>query len=186
MPELPPYPIVVGVTGHRDIAPEARDAVRAAVHAVLGGLTAEFGTVLHVMTVLADGADQLVADEAEKLDLKTIAVSPMPIATYRATVVNSDGLDHHWDRAVLKLELPELCNPADAGQKELHHEQLGALLSHRCHLLLALWDGLPAAATQAGAPKRGGTADVVRMRREGEHDVVGFGKSPLFAGAGSR
>jgi tetratricopeptide (TPR) repeat protein len=28
--------------------------------------------------------------------------------------------------------------------------------------------------------------DVVRMRHEGEHDVAGFGKSPLFAGAGSR
>ena len=110
----------------------------------------------------------------------------MPLATYRATVTNRDRLDHHWDRAVLKLELPELCDPAGPGYDELHYEQLGALLSRRCHLLLALWDGLPTAAAQGGAPARGGTADVVRMRREGEHDVAGFGKSPLFAGAGSR
>jgi hypothetical protein len=63
---------------------------------------------------------------------------------------------------------------------ELHYEQLGALLSRRCHLLLALWDGI------ATAPGRGGTADVVRIRQQGEHDADGFIKSPLFAGAGSR
>jgi len=42
-PDLPSYPIVVEVTGHRDIASEAQDAVCAAVHAVLEGLRAAFG-----------------------------------------------------------------------------------------------------------------------------------------------
>jgi hypothetical protein len=188
MPDLWPYPIVVGVTGHRDLASDAQEGVSAAVHAVLEGLQAEFGDALHVMTALADGADQLVADEAEKLDLKTIAVSPMPLATYRVTVAvaNRDRLDHHWDRAVLKLELPELCDPATPGYAERHYGQLGALLARRCHLLLALWDGLPAAAAQGGAPKHGGTADVVRMRQHGEFDFEGFRSSPLFVRAGSR
>ena len=153
MPDPPPYPIVVGVTGHRDIVSEAEEAVRVAVHAVLEGLKAEFGDALHVMTALADGADQLVAEEAEKLGLKTIAVSPMPFATYRATVANQDGLDHQWDRAVLKLVLPELCDPAEPGYNELHYEQLGALLSRRCHLLLALWDGLPPPWRRAALPR---------------------------------
>ena len=86
--------------------------------------------------------------------------------------------DHHWKRAALQLALSELCARNEPAYDELHYEQLGVLLSRRCHLLLALWDGLPGS--------RGGTDEVVRMRREGEHDVDGFVKSPLFAGAGSR
>jgi len=187
-PSSSPYPIIVGVTGHRDIAPERQDAVRAALQTVLTGLHARFGDALHLMTALADGADQLVADVAENLvagngkkaSLKIIAVSPMPLATYRATVTNKEKLAHHWDRAALRLELPDLGPPGAADYDEPQYEQLGALLSRRSHLLLALWDGQP-----PGGP-RGGTAWVVHMRQQGEHDVAGFRDSPLFAGAFSR
>jgi hypothetical protein len=179
-PQLPPYPIVVGVTGHRDITHGARDAVRARVHVVLKELKAEFGDALHVMSALADGADQLVAEVAQGLGVATIAVLPMPFDTYRATVANWEKLDHYWDRAVLKFVLPELSTPDYADYAELHYEQLGALLSRRCHLLLALWDGV------CGDASPGGTADVVGMRWEGEHYAEGFKKSPLFEGSGSR
>ena len=184
----PPYPIIVGVTGHRDIGPEAEPAIRDAVRGVLTGLHAQFGDALHVMTALADGADQLVANAAEKLDasdgtntsLKIIAVSPMPLITYRATVSDKTKLAHHWDRAVPRMELPELSSSAAAGYDEVQYEQLGALLSRRSHLLLALWDGL------SRDEPRGGTASVVRTRQLGEHAVAGFRDSPLFAGAFSR
>src|SRR5438552_2554065 len=112
-PDLPSYPIVVGVTGHRDIASEAQDAVCAAVHAVLEGLRAAFGAALHIMTALADGTDQLVADAAEVLGLKITAVSPMPLATYRATVANKDRLDHHWKRAALRANQSSFAGAAD-------------------------------------------------------------------------
>jgi hypothetical protein len=178
--DLPPYPIVVGVTGHRDITDDALDAVRSCVHDVLNELKTEFGDALQVIIALADGADQLVADVAESLVIETIAVSPMPLDTYRATVANCEKLDYHWDRSVLKFALPELCGSDHPGYAELHYQQLGALLSRRCHLLLALWDG---DSTDA-AP--GGTADVVRMRRGGEYGAEGFINSPLFEGSGSR
>jgi hypothetical protein len=178
--QLPLYPIIVGVTGHRDITEEARDAVRARVHAVLQELKAEFGGALHMITALADGADQLVAEVAEALGVATIAVLPMPFDTYRATVANWEKLDRHWDRAVLKFALPELSAPDHPDYAELHYEQLGALLSRRCHLLLALWDGVCGDATP------GGTADVVGMRWGGEHHTEGFKNSPLFEGSGSR
>jgi hypothetical protein len=60
-----PYPIIVGVTGHRDIAPAGIPAVRSAVRAVLDELRGVFRDALHVMTALADGADaaQPLADE---------------------------------------------------------------------------------------------------------------------------
>jgi hypothetical protein len=114
-PQHPPYPIVVGVTGHRDIKREARDAVRARVHAGLTELKAEFAGALHMITALADGAHQLVAEVAEGLGVETIVVSPMPLDTHRATVANWEKLDHYWDRAVLKFALPELSASGSPG-----------------------------------------------------------------------
>ena len=119
LPVPPPYPIIVGVTGHRDIAPGQREAVRAALQTVLTSLYAEFGDALHVMTALADGADQLAADVAEELvapggksaSLKLIAVSPMPLATYREKVTDKDSLTHHWSRAALRSSCPTSVHP---------------------------------------------------------------------------
>src|SRR5438309_1054514 len=72
------YPIVVGVTGHRDIAASALPAVRSSVCSVLKGLQQRCGNALYVMTALADGADQEVADVAEEIGIALIAVAPMP------------------------------------------------------------------------------------------------------------
>ena len=93
---------------------------------VLTGLHAQFGDALHVMTALADGAVQLVANAAEKLDasdgtdtsLKIIAVSPMPLITYRATVSDKTKLAHHWTALYLRMELPEPSSSAAAGYDE--------------------------------------------------------------------
>ena len=57
MPTALPFPIILGVTGHRDVEPEQQDAVRTTLVAVLTGLYAQFGDALHLMTALADGAD---------------------------------------------------------------------------------------------------------------------------------
>ena len=173
----PYYPIIVGITGHRDIAPGAEPALRGAVRDILRGLADEVGDALYVMSALADGADQLVATEAEPLNL--IAVSPMPLDLYRATVSNRDGFDSLWHRAALRLELPILSDPAAPDFAELQYEQLGALLARRSHLLLALWDGMP-------EQRRGGTAAVVSMRRDGDHASAGVRASPLFIDASWR
>ena len=187
---IPPFPIIVGVTGHRDILPETEADLRASVGAVLAGLQKRFGAALHLMVSLTDGADLLAADVAESITgddgapLKLIAVSPMSIAAFRKTVTDTGRLDHHWKRAVLRLELPVLDGPKGTGDHELQYEQLGVLLSRRSHLLLALWDGLPPGL--APPPRRGGTAAVVRMRREGEDALPGFRHSPLFPEGVSR
>jgi hypothetical protein len=184
----PPYPIIVGVTGHRDIAPGAEHVARASVQALLASLHTKFGDALHVMTALADGADQLVADAAENLadknghktPLKIIAVSPMSLGTYEKTVADKTKLAHHWDRAVLKMELPDVTAPPTPDYDELQYEQLGALLARCSHLLLALWDG------QQAAARRGGTTAVVRFRQQNEHLVTGFRESKLFTRAFTR
>ncbi len=187
----PPFPIIVGVAGHRDVQPEAEAAVRAAVRAVLAELLERFGTALHLMSSLTDGADQLVAEVWEALldeagdegPLRLIAVAPMGVEAYRARLARPERFDHFWTRSTLKLALPD---PAaeGVGNPDLQFEQLGVLLSRRSHLLLALWDGLP----PDGPPRvrRGGAAAVVRMRRLGEDTLPGFRHSPLFPAGVSR
>lgn len=176
-PAVAPYPIVVGVTGHRDIAPAAVPAVRTAVRNMLDDLRQEFGSALCILTGLADGADQLVAEAAVARSIAVIAVAPMPRSIYRTKLRDGETFERLWRRAALTLELPEVSGASD--HDDLQYEQFGALLSRRCHLLVALWDGCDSA-------ERGGTAAVVHMRQQGEHIAAGFRNGPLFADAAWR
>ena len=189
---LPLFPVIVGVAGHRDILPGAEVGLRVAVRSVLTELRLRFGEALYVMSSLTDGADQLVADVAEtlvdtngvSLPVNLIAVLPMRLEDYRERVSNTAKLDHHWARAALRLELPDLCTPSTPDRHDLRFEQLGVLLSRRSHLLLALWDGVPS--EEPPSIRRGGVAAVVRMRLEGEEALAGFSDSALFPSGVSR
>jgi hypothetical protein len=202
MPEAAQVPILVGVTGHRDPLPDARPQLEAAVHEALVALdkhTRQQGTPigtgpLHVVTGLAEGADQLVADVAERYRLPLIAVVPMPLedylGTFKTTAVK-EGLRHHWKRAILQIELPWV---GPSRVDELQYEQLGLVLSRHTHVLLALWDGLndQAEARRGGEPNagRGGCAHVIDMRQRGERlevlpqlfrdNCLFFGPPPLL------
>jgi hypothetical protein len=177
-------PILVGVTGHRDILPAAEPLIREVAARVLETLRREFGDALHVVTALAEGADLLAADIAAKLGIPLVAVSPMPLGRYRATLSTEAAraaLDRLWNDpgTALRFELPLM----KEGTDEAQYEQLGLLLSRQSHLLLALWDGSNAGPGQPRA--RGGSAHVVAMRRWGERDEVApeaLWGSALFSG----
>jgi hypothetical protein len=174
----PQFPVIIGVTGHRRIAPEAEQPVRNAVRDLLARWRCHFGPALHVLTALADGADQLVADVAQEIGVPIVAVAPFPCASYQKTVTNREKLREHWRRAVLKLTLPPVESSGGADYHERQFEQLGVLLIRRSHLLLGLWDGVK-------QPGRAGTAAVMRMRLEGDHGAAAFRHSPMFRGANS-
>ena len=195
-------PVLVGVTGHRDLLPDTvgtlRETVWAALSALKGGRAEpprrDGLHGLHILTALAEGADQLVAQVALDLGIPLVAVSPMPLARYRETMETAEGraaLDQLWaDPGVaLRLELPltrEALAPPCSGETEAQarerqdaaqYEQLGLLLSRQSHILLALWNGAdpePLRTRGAGKPRntRGGSAHVVGMRIEGERDEV--------------
>lgn len=189
-----PIPIIVGVTGHRDIDPAHMTPVRNAVHDILSELKGKFGAALHVMTALAPGADQLVAEVAncDDLKIKIIVVYPMPEDTYRCRFsgrerTDFDRLKKHPD-VVLTLTLPHV---KDAGNTSLptydplHYQQLGTFIARRSHLLLALWEGpgSPAWVTEAAPP--GGTADTIRLRIDPLHAAEAERRSELFDRKGS-
>jgi hypothetical protein len=168
----PVLPVIIGVTGHRDIAPKVAARVRLAVRLLLMDWHKRYGRALHVMTALADGADQLVAAEALKQHIPIIVTLPMRLDVYRSTLRCPDALSRYLDRAELTIVLPDVQAASALTWHERQYEQLGVFLARRSHLLLALWDGEP---TPNG---RAGTAAVARMRLEGDQVGLSFLGTP--------
>jgi len=172
------FPVIIGVTGHRDIAEHAVKPVYDAVVMLLTEWRRCFGVALHVMTALADGADQLVADAARCTKVPIIAVAPFPDDAYRKTLLHPNKFDEHWKCPALRLTLPDVPAIGCMDYHDRQYEQLGVLLIRRSHLLLALWDGI------ADPDGRAGTASVVDMRLHGDHHAATF-QSPMFLNARS-
>ncbi len=181
-------PIVVGVTGHCNIDPAARAQVEASVEKILKHLNMLSSGVLQVMTGLADGADLLVADIADRLGIPIVAVLPSPAKAYRLEIseTNRDRFDSHWEKAALQIVLPNPVLDDSTSSKDAIFQQLGVFLARRSHILLALWEG-PERAEAAGAyVKVGGTADVLRMRFDEQQSFDIRNASSLFAHPASR
>ena len=181
--EPPPIavPVIVGVTGHRDLPGGEIAALRLQLHDMLGTLRHLFPS-LQMACALAQGADQLAAQVAIELGIPLLAILPMPFAAYRLTLPGAaqPELDRLWHLATLTLELPWVAGEPSAKNQ---YEQLGLLLARRSHILLAIWDGLEDAQEEAF---RGGTAHVVSVRQTGSQQGAVFSNSRLFPESPSR
>ncbi|MGH7497358.1 MAG: hypothetical protein ACREL3_00730 [Gemmatimonadales bacterium] len=164
-------PIVIGVTGHRDIRPEDLPALEAAVRRLLERLRRDYpNSPLVMVTPLAEGADRLAARVALDMGAELVAPLPLPRREYEkdfpGSIAYFAGL-YDDTRTVRRLELPPLEVSAsnregvsDADRRELQYALAGAYVARHSHLLLALWDGRDSESV-------GGTAQVVGYRRTG-------------------
>jgi hypothetical protein len=144
----------VGVTGHRDLSPATRPRVAARVAECLAAVGGDgLGDGLTGVTSLAGGADQLFAFSVLAAGGRLEVV--IPFAGYRDTLSERDR--PHYDRLLALagrvVELP-FDAPCTAG-----YLAAGRLVVDRSELLLAVWDGQPAAG-------EGGTAEIVAYARE--------------------
>ncbi len=170
-PPKPRLALRVGVTGHRDqriaVAP---DAVRTTIKDLLGRLGTAMGTVaaaapgqfdtagpprLKLLSSLAEGADRIVIEEGCALGLAFEAVLPFPRDDYRrdfSTQAAQAGFDTLLAQAGAVFELDGKTAP---GRGAAHaYLQAGHVMLRHSDLLIAVWDGNPAAGP-------GGTADIV-------------------------
>jgi len=150
-------PLLVGVTGHRDIAPQDERPLRAAFAAVLEKLEASYpDTPLLVLSALAAGADILSAQEALARNVDVFACLPMPADRYED---DFSPQERERFRAVLAA-----CRGvrivATATERQQGYVAAGLFLAHYSTILVAFWDG------EAGRG-RGGTRDVVEGRLHG-------------------
>ncbi|HUG97624.1 MAG TPA: hypothetical protein VMQ83_00430 [Gammaproteobacteria bacterium] len=158
-------PLVVGVTGHRDLVPAEIPGLRAQTRAFLERLRRDHPDLpLVVMSPLAEGADRLVAEEARALDIPLIVPLPFPADLYERDFEAPGSVEEF--RALCAgaevIELPLLpgdsvATIADYGhRRDAHYARLGIYLCAHCHILLAVWDGKE-------SDKLGGTSQVVRF-----------------------
>jgi hypothetical protein len=159
-------PLIVSVTGHRDLVADEIPAIRQRVEALFQKLRTDFpDRPLLVLSALAEGADRLVASVAFGLGIDVTAVLPMPRDIYREdfrTDTALAGFEKLLGMAQAVIELPLLDGPdtpptSVVGEKRnLQYAHLGVYLCSHAHILLALWDGKP-------SPDVGGTAQVVQF-----------------------
>ncbi|MET0415343.1 MAG: hypothetical protein ABW022_04920 [Actinoplanes sp.] len=137
-----------GVTGHRILPPSIVD--RAARHwrQVLPA-----GDLLHGVSNLADGADQLFA--AHVLAAGGTLEVVLPCEGYARSLIADDSRTRFEDlrRAAVKVVTMPYPEPSDQA-----FLAAGQALVDRCDHLFAVWDGRPARG-------RGGTADIVDYAR---------------------
>jgi hypothetical protein len=149
--------LIVGATGHRDIAAADEPALREAVGALLADIAGGVpNTRVVVLAVLRRGAGLLSAEVALEAGFAVIACIAAP-----ADVVERDltAADASRFRAVL-----ERCahvavvahDEADAGGESA----TGWYVAFHSHVLIALWDG-------AASRKPGATANTVALRETG-------------------
>ena len=164
-------PLVVGVTSHRDLVGAEIEPIRARVRALFATLRRDFPHMsLVVLSSLAEGGDQLVAEEALGAGIRLVAALPMARAEYARDFSDAAALarfESLCDAAEV-IEVPHRAHfalarsdgPPEGYVRDVHYADAGVYVSDHCHLLLAIWDGKPSASL-------GGTAQAVRYHLTG-------------------
>jgi hypothetical protein len=142
-------------------------------------LCPESETPIIILSSLAEGADRLIAREAMDLGAKLIAPLPMEADEYRYDFsperrIKPDALvefDRLLATAVESRAMPyakknrDEADPraavhTDDDKRALQYREVGLFIVRHCHVLIALWNGTESEAV-------GGTAEVVRFKRDG-------------------
>ena len=167
-------PLTIGVTSHRNLVANEIESIRHAVRDFLARMRHEFPHMpLVVVSALAEGGDQLVAEEALAAGARLIAPLPLAREQYAEDFTNAAArarFNALCDAAQV-IELPRVAEgntgtTAPTGhERDRHYAQAGVYVSDHCHILLAIWDGKPSALL-------GGTAQIVRYRLSGERPAL--------------
>ena len=153
-------PLVIAVTGHRDLVTSEIPGIRASVGEFLDDLAARYPQrELMVVSPLAEGADQLVARIAVDRGIQLTTVLPMARDLYIEDFSSSEALDEFEALLSHSADIIELPVAKPGPEREMQYAQAGVFISAHCHILLALWDGKQ-------GDKLGGTAQVVRFHHD--------------------
>jgi hypothetical protein len=163
-------PIIIGVTGHRDLRPADTPRLKDQVKAILNDLRDNHpATPLLVLSPLAEGADRLVANVALQQGAMLVVPLPLPREEYEKDFKTQDSKTEFEDllrQAWKCFELPLMKGSThtsieDAGpERDKQYTLVGAYIARHSHILIALWDG-----EQAGL--EGGTGQIVDFKLNG-------------------
>ncbi|MGV8931233.1 MAG: hypothetical protein ACOH1R_03845 [Luteimonas sp.] len=156
-------PLIIGVTSHRDLREAELDGLREQVGRLFARLHSDYPDLrLTVLSPLAEGGDQLVAQEGLRHGARLMVPLPLPVEMYlrdfKGDTQRQRFLDLLAQGDALPLPLPENVPPQDLCQpgplRDMQYARCGLYVADHCHMLVALWDGRP-------SHRLGGTAQVV-------------------------
>jgi len=173
-------PLVIGVTGHRDLY-EANDVrLRDEIARALDRLKKDYlhndpDTPIVILSALAEGADSLVAELA--LAKGAILIAPLPmeedeyLEDFRGENALRPGAEDRFRdlrrRAFATIEMPYREGSSREGvrsdkqKRDAQYQEVGLYIVNHCHALMAIWNG------DASGELTGGAAQIVRFKRNG-------------------
>ncbi len=166
--------LTVGVTGHRHLREEDVALYVRRIEAFFDDLHARYPhTPLRVLSPLAEGADRLPVEIALARGYQVLVALPFSVRDYQRDFEDRVGaFNDLMARIPVEniFELPAIaCGSRNDDLEPLHdsdpardahYEQAGHFVATHCHVLLALWDGIPNALP-------GGTGEVVDYKLTG-------------------
>ena len=159
-------PIIVGITGHRNIRIEDRDVLYETVRKELAALIAECPhSQIVMLNSLAEGADMLCAEAAESLSIPLIAALPMNQSDYERDFSEdaSERFRHLCAYANECFTTPAEETAAALPIRDFAYRQAGIYVARHANILFALWDGETTSGSGCG------TADAVQFAQNGAY-----------------
>jgi hypothetical protein len=171
-------PIVMGVTGHRDI--QDPEQIRTVLDRAIKNIRDMYpSTPLVALSALAEGADRLFARAV--LDAHIPLYVPLPFSAEEYEKDFPDSVDAFralcreaeavfpipWAPGVAPSDIMMAPGATPPAQRDWQYALAGIYLAQRSHILFALWDGQEARGT-------GGTAQIVHYRVHGHLDAQGW------------
>ena len=166
-------PIVLGVTGHIDLLEDDFPFYIEKLSQFFTQLKKDYpNTPLQLINPLAEGADRIVANVAAEHNIELIVPLPLPeneyekdfpdtVAEYRA-LKNNATKENCFELPLVPGNTEE--NIREHGdRRDQQYALVGNYIAMRCHVLIALWDGIQNNAT-------GGTAQVVKFNLTGTNN----------------
>jgi hypothetical protein len=171
-------PLVIGVTGHRDLRGEDVARIEREVQSIIaelrrGYLGDEGETPIIVLSALAEGADRLVARVALAQGVQLIAPLPLPPEEYRRDFEpglkpgNAAEFDDLLAQAIAAPIIPFTPGNsleavrADRSRRAEQYQAVGVFIVRHCNVMIAIWDG------DERNMAMGGSAQVIKFKREG-------------------
>lgn len=168
-----PLPLMIGITGHRDLPVKDISILRQAIESIFLELRQKYpNTPLCLISSLAEGADCLAAEVALAMQIGLVVALPFPQNVYEMdfeTDTVKDTFRQLLSSATQVYEVPlaeglAVSSVAMYGDdRNQQYLAAGKFVVQHSQILLALWDGV-------FNLKTGGTGEVVQLQLEGGLD----------------
>ena len=160
-------PIIIGVTGHRDLRSEDIPQLEFKVREIFEELRKNYPhTPLQLLSPLAEGADRLVARVGLEFNVKLIVPLPVPQEEYERDFHTPESkhefktlfqqADTYFELSLAEGNTLDSIR-RDPDSRNRQYAQNGKYIASHSQILIALWDGMVTELI-------GGTSNVVRFK----------------------